>query len=147
MVPVRRGGPVWASQEFNMRMRGSRILVECLKKEKVEVIFHYTGGSVISVFDELYRYGTGITCMQPCHEQAGTQAADAYARSTGKVGVVLVTSGPVATNTVTGIATAYKDSIPMVVIVITGQVPMGDRRCFGQHYRRIMAGSDGCAGI
>ncbi|MCP4215298.1 MAG: biosynthetic-type acetolactate synthase large subunit [bacterium] len=104
-----------------MRMRGSRILVECLKKEKVEVIFHYTGGSIISIYDDLHRYGKGITCMQPRHEQAGTHAADAYARSTGKVGVVLVTSGPGATNTVTGIATAYKDSIPMVVL--TGQVP------------------------
>jgi len=104
-----------------MKMKGSRILVECLKREKVEVMFYYTGGSVVSLIDDLHEYGEGIACYQPRHEQAGTHSADAYARSTGKVGVMLVTSGPGATNTVTGIATAHMDSVPL--IVITGQVP------------------------
>ena len=104
-----------------MEMRGSRIFVECLKRENVDTIFYYTGGSVICIFDDLYLFGDGIRCVQPRHEQAGTHAADAYARSTGKVGVVVVTSGPGATNTITGIATAYMDSVPLVVI--TGQVP------------------------
>jgi acetolactate synthase I/II/III large subunit len=102
-------------------MIGARILVECLKKEKVDTLFCYPGGSVIPIFDQLYLHGDGINLVQPRHEQGGTHAADGYARSTGKPGVVLVTSGPGATNTVTGIATAYIDSTPMVII--TGQVP------------------------
>ncbi|MBN2530612.1 MAG: biosynthetic-type acetolactate synthase large subunit [Deltaproteobacteria bacterium] len=104
-----------------MPMKGARIVVECLKKEKVDTLFCYPGGVVIPIFDELYQHGDGIRMVQPRHEQGGTHAADGYARVTGKPGVVLVTSGPGATNTVTGIATAYIDSIPMVVI--TGQVP------------------------
>ncbi len=99
---------------------GARIVIECLKKENVDTLFCYPGGVVIPIFDELYQHGEGIRMVQPRHEQGGTHAADAYARSTGKPGVVLVTSGPGATNTVTGIATAYIDSSPMVVI--TGQV-------------------------
>ena len=102
-------------------MKGARIVVECLKKEKVDTLFCYPGGVVIPIFDELYQHGEGIRMVQPRHEQGGTHAADGYARVTGKPGVALVTSGPGATNTVTGIATAYIDSIPMVVI--TGQVP------------------------
>ena len=104
-----------------MNMKGSRIIVESLLKEKVDTIFCYTGGAVIKLFDDLYTYGSAIRCIQPVHEQGGTHAADAYSRSTGKIGVVLVTSGPGATNTVTEIATAYMDSIPLVVL--TGQVP------------------------
>ena len=104
-----------------MAMKGARIVVECLKKEKVDTLFCYPGGVVIPIFDELFQHGDGIRMVQPRHEQGGTHAADGYARVTGKPGVVLVTSGPGATNTVTGIATAYIDSIPMVVI--TGQVP------------------------
>lgn len=104
-----------------MAMKGARIVVECLKKEKVDTLFCYPGGVVIPIFDELYSHGEGIRMVQPRHEQGGTHAADGYARATGKPGVVLVTSGPGATNTITGIATAYIDSIPMVVI--TGQVP------------------------
>lgn len=106
-----------------MKMNGARIFVECLKREQVDTIFYYSGGSVILMFDELYKNGGGIRCIQPRHEQAGTHAADAYARCTGKPGVVVVTSGPGATNTVTGIATAYMDSVPMVVF--TGQVSTG----------------------
>lgn len=104
-----------------MAMKGARIVVECLKKEKVDTLFCYPGGVVIPIFDELFSHGEGIRMVQPRHEQGGTHAADGYARVTGRPGVVLVTSGPGATNTVTGIATAYIDSIPMVVI--TGQVP------------------------
>lgn len=101
-------------------MNGARIIVESLKKEGVDTVFCYTGGAVIKIFDELYKHGEGLNLIQPRHEQGGTHAADGYARSTGKTGVVIVTSGPGATNTVTGIATAYMDSSPLVVI--TGQV-------------------------
>ena len=101
-------------------MNGARIIVESLKKEGIDTIFCYTGGAVIKIFDELYKHGEGLRLIQPRHEQGGTHAADGYARSTGKPGVVIVTSGPGATNTITGIATAYMDSSPLVVI--TGQV-------------------------
>jgi acetolactate synthase-1/2/3 large subunit len=101
-------------------MNGARILVECLTREGVDTVFAYTGGAVITLFDELHKAGDAIRLIMPRHEQAGTHAADAYARTTGKPGVVIVTSGPGATNTITGIATAYMDSVPMVVI--TGQV-------------------------
>ena len=101
-------------------MNGARIIVESLKKEGVDTVFCYTGGAVITIFDELYKHGEGLNLIQPRHEQGGTHAADGYARSTGKTGVVIVTSGPGATNTITGIATAYMDSSPLVVI--TGQV-------------------------
>jgi len=104
-------------------MKGARILIESLKKEGVDTLFCYNGGSVITIFDELHRHGGSISLIQPRHEQGGTHAADGYARSTGKPGVVLVTSGPGATNTVTGIATAYMDSVPLVVF--TGQVSTG----------------------
>ena len=103
-------------------MNGARLVIECLLQERVEVLFAYPGGTVIPIFDALYLHGQNIRLIQPRHEQGGTHAADGYARSTGKVGVVLVTSGPGATNTITGIATAYMDSIPMVVI--SGQVHM-----------------------
>ena len=101
-------------------MTGARMVIEALKKEGVEVIFGYPGGAVIDIYDELYKTPE-IKHILVRHEQGATHAADGYARSTGKVGVVLVTSGPGATNTVTGIATAYMDSIPLVVL--TGQVP------------------------
>ena len=96
------------------------MIIEALKKEKVEVIFGYPGGAVIDIYDELYK-NPEIKHVLVRHEQGATHAADGYARSTGKVGVVLVTSGPGSTNTVTGIATAYMDSIP--IVVLTGQVP------------------------
>ncbi len=103
-----------------MKMNGAKILLECLKLEGVDTIFGYPGGTVINIYDELFSF-TDIRHILPRHEQAGVHAADGYARATGKVGVALATSGPGATNTVTGIATAYMDSIPLVVI--TGQVP------------------------
>ncbi len=103
-----------------MKMNGARILLECLKLEGVNTVFGYPGGTVINLYDELFSFKE-IRHILPRHEQAGVHAADGYARATGKVGVAIATSGPGATNTVTGIATAYMDSIPLVVI--TGQVP------------------------
>ncbi len=103
-----------------MKMNGAQILLECLKKEGVDTVFGYPGGTVINLYDALFDCKE-IRHILPRHEQAGTHAADGYARATGKVGVMIATSGPGATNTVTGIATAYMDSIPMVII--TGQVP------------------------
>ena len=103
-----------------MKMNGARILLECLKSEGVDTVFGYPGGTVINIYDELFNFKE-IRHILPRHEQAGTHAADGYARATGRVGVCIATSGPGATNTVTGIATAYMDSIPMVII--TGQVP------------------------
>ncbi len=102
-----------------MKKTGSQIIIECLKKEGVEVIFNYPGGAVLPLFDELAHAPFQKILVR--HEQAAVHAADGYARASGKVGVVLVTSGPGATNTVTGIATAYMDSIP--VVVLTGQIP------------------------
>uniref|UniRef100_A0A832GPD3 Acetolactate synthase n=1 Tax=Caldimicrobium thiodismutans TaxID=1653476 RepID=A0A832GPD3_9BACT len=101
-------------------MTGAKMIVEALKREGVEVIFGYPGGAVIDIYDELYKT-KGLHHVLVRHEQGAAHAADGYARSTGKVGVALVTSGPGATNTVTGIATAYMDSIP--VVILTGQVP------------------------
>ena len=102
-----------------MELSGAEILVHCLKDEGVEFLFGYPGGAVLHIYDALYNQDA-VKHILVRHEQAATHAADGYARATGKPGVVLVTSGPGATNAVTGIATAYMDSIPMVVI--TGQV-------------------------
>ncbi len=102
-----------------MKKTGSQIIVECLKKEGVEVLFNYPGGAVLPLFDELQHAPFKKILVR--HEQAAVHAADGYARATGKVGTVLVTSGPGATNTVTGIATAYMDSVP--VVILTGQIP------------------------
>jgi len=93
-----------------MKKTGSQIIVECLKKEGVDTLFNYPGGAVLPLFDELV--STPFRQVLVRHEQAAVHAADGYARASGKVGVVVVTSGPGATNTVTGIATAYMDSIP-----------------------------------
>jgi acetolactate synthase-1/2/3 large subunit len=106
-------------QEDEMEMTGSQILLEALKQEGVDTVFGYPGGAVINIYDDLF--DSSISHVLTRHEQAAVHAADGYARATGKVGVALATSGPGATNTVTGIATAYMDSIPMVII--TGQVP------------------------
>ena len=103
-----------------MEITGAQILFKSLKKERVDLIFGYPGGAVIDIYDELSRH-PDIRHILVRHEQAAVHAADGYARATGKVGCCLVTSGPGATNTVTGIATAYCDSIPLVVF--TGQVP------------------------
>jgi acetolactate synthase-1/2/3 large subunit len=102
------------------QITGAEIFIECLKKEKVDTLFAYPGGVVLKIFDVLYEQ-KDIRCILPRHEQGGVHMADGYARSTGKVGVALVTSGPGATNVVTALATAYMDSIPLVVF--TGQVP------------------------
>jgi len=103
-----------------MKMTGSQILLECLKLEGVEVVFGYPGGQILPTFDALYNFD-GFKFILTRHEQGAAHAADGYARVTGKVGVCLATSGPGATNLVTGIANAFMDSIPMVAI--TGQVP------------------------
>lgn len=101
-----------------MKLTGAEIIIECLKEEGVDTIFGYPGGTVISVFDALYRNGKGIRHVLTAHEQGAAHAADGYAKATGKTGVCLVTSGPGATNLVTGIATAYMDSVPLVAITI-----------------------------
>lgn len=103
-----------------MELSGADILIQCLKDEGVEYLFGYPGGSVLHTYDAIFRQNA-VKHILVRHEQGATHAADGYARSTGKPGVVLVTSGPGATNAVTGIATAYMDSIPLVVL--TGQVP------------------------
>lgn len=105
-----------------MQLKGSKIIMECLLEQKVDTIFGYPGGQIMPLYDALYDYRDRINHILTSHEQGATHAADGYARSTGKVGVCFATSGPGATNTVTGIATAYMDSSPMVVI--TGQVPI-----------------------
>ena len=103
-----------------MERTGAQILLESLKREGVNVLFGYPGGAIIDIYDELPRHPE-LKHVLVRHEQGAVHAADGYARASGKVGVCLVTSGPGATNTVTGIATAYCDSIPLVVL--TGQVP------------------------
>jgi len=102
-----------------MELNGAQILLECLKREGVDVVFGFPGGAVIDIYDQIPSYSIKHVLVR--HEQGAIHAADGYARATGKVGVCLATSGPGATNTVTGIATAYMDSIP--VVIITGQVP------------------------
>ena len=103
-----------------MQLTGSQILIECLKEQGVDTIFGYPGGSVLNIYDELYKHQHEIRHILTAHEQGAAHAADGYARATGKVGVCIATSGPGATNLVTGIATAYMDSVPMVAI--TGNV-------------------------
>ena len=104
-------------------MTGSRIIVECLKEQGVDTIFGYPGGTILNLYDELYRHDD-ILHVLTAHEQGAAHAADGYARATGKVGVCFATSGPGATNLVTGIATAYMDSIPMVAITANVAVPL-----------------------
>ena len=98
-----------------MQLNGSQIIMECLKEQKVDTVFGYPGGSILNVYDELYRTPE-IHHILTSHEQGASHAADGYARATGKVGVCFATSGPGATNLVTGIATAYMDSVPIVAI-------------------------------
>lgn len=104
-----------------MKLKGTEILIKVLEEEKVDIIFGYPGGAVLDIYDQIYRSKVNHVLVR--HEQGAVHAADGYARATGRVGVCLVTSGPGATNTVTGIATANMDSIPLVVF--TGQVPTG----------------------
>ncbi len=103
-----------------MKLTGAQILIECLKEQNVDTIFGFPGGAVLNIYDALYKAKDDIKHILTSHEQGASHAADGYARATGKVGVCLATSGPGATNLVTGIATAYMDSVPMVAI--TGQV-------------------------
>src|SRR5512147_279530 len=103
-----------------MKMTGAEIIIECLKREGVKYVFGYPGGVILNIFDLLYE-SKDLQLILTRHEQGAVHAADGYARASGKPGVALVTSGPGATNTVTGIATASMDSIPLVVF--TGQVP------------------------
>ncbi|MDO5294048.1 MAG: biosynthetic-type acetolactate synthase large subunit [bacterium] len=107
-----------------MLLTGSQILVECLKEQGVDTVFGYPGGAVLNIYDELYRHQTEINHVLTSHEQGASHAADGYARATGKVGVCIATSGPGATNLVTGIATAYMDSVPMVAITGNVSVPL-----------------------
>ncbi|BCN32028.1 biosynthetic-type acetolactate synthase large subunit [Anaeromicropila herbilytica] len=97
-------------------LTGSEIVIECLKEQGVDTVFGYPGGSILNIYDALYKHQDEITHILTSHEQGASHAADGYARATGKVGVCLATSGPGATNLVTGIATAYMDSVPLVAI-------------------------------
>ena len=103
-----------------MKLNGSQIVLEVLKEQGVDTIFGYPGGTILNIFDELYKYGDTFKHILTAHEQGASHAADGYARATGKTGVVMTTSGPGATNIVTGLATANIDSIPLVAI--TGNV-------------------------
>ncbi len=99
-----------------MQLTGAEIVIECLKEQGVDTVFGYPGGAILNVYDALYKHSDEITHILTSHEQGASHAADGYARATGKVGVCFATSGPGATNLVTGIATAYMDSIPVVAI-------------------------------
>lgn len=99
-----------------MQLTGAQIVMECLLEQGVDTVFGYPGGTILNVYDELYQYQDRIKHILTSHEQGASHAADGYARATGKVGVCMATSGPGATNLVTGIATAYMDSVPMVAI-------------------------------
>jgi acetolactate synthase-1/2/3 large subunit len=107
-----------------MQLTGSQIVIECLKEQGVDTVFGYPGGAILNIYDELYRHQDEITHILTSHEQGASHAADGYARSTGKVGVCMATSGPGATNLVTGIATAYMDSVPLVAITCNVGVPL-----------------------
>ncbi len=107
-----------------MQLNGSQIIVECLLEQGVDTVFGYPGGCILNVYDELYRYQDRIRHILTSHEQGAAHAADGYARATGKVGVCMATSGPGATNLVTGIGTAYMDSVPMVAITCNVANPL-----------------------
>ena len=107
-----------------MQLTGAQIVIECLKEQGVDTVFGYPGGAILNVYDELYKHKNEIRHVLTSHEQGASHAADGYARSTGKVGVCLATSGPGATNLVTGIATAYMDSVPIVAITCNVGVPL-----------------------
>ena len=107
-----------------MQLTGAEIVIECLKEQGVDTVFGYPGGTILNIYDELYKHSGEITHILTSHEQGAAHAADGYARSTGKVGVCMATSGPGATNLVTGIATAHMDSIPVVAITCNVGVPL-----------------------
>jgi len=110
--------------ELKMQLTGSQIVIECLKEQGVDTVFGYPGGTILNIYDELYKHSDEITHILTSHEQGASHAADGYARATGKVGVCLATSGPGATNLVTGIATAYMDSVPLVAITANVNLPL-----------------------
>ena len=107
-----------------MKLNGSEIVIECLKEQGVDTVFGYPGGAILNIYDALYKHEKEIRHILTSHEQGAAHAADGYARSTGKVGVCMATSGPGATNLVTGIATAYMDSVPMVAITANVTLPL-----------------------
>ena len=107
-----------------MQLTGAEIVIECLKEQGVDTVFGYPGGTILNIYDALYKHQDEITHILTSHEQGAAHAADGYARATGKVGVCMATSGPGATNLVTGIATAYMDSVPMVAITCNVAVSM-----------------------
>ena len=107
-----------------MKLTGAEIVVACLKEQGVDTVFGYPGGTILNVYDALYKHSDEIRHILTSHEQGAAHAADGYARATGKVGVCLATSGPGATNLVTGIATAYMDSVPMVAITCNVNLPL-----------------------
>ncbi len=107
-----------------MQLTGAEIVVECLKEQGVDTVFGYPGGTILNVYDALYKHSDEIKHILTSHEQGAAHAADGYARATGKVGVCLATSGPGATNLVTGIATAYMDSVPIVAITCNVNLPL-----------------------
>ena len=113
-----------------MKLTGSEIVIECLKEQGVDTVFGYPGGAILNIYDELYKHSNEIHHILTSHEQGASHAADGYARATGKVGVCMATSGPGATNLVTGIATAYMDSIPVVAITANVSVPLLGRDSF-----------------
>jgi acetolactate synthase-1/2/3 large subunit len=105
-------------------LNGSQIIIECLVEQGVDTVFGYPGGTILNVYDELYKNQNRIKHILTSHEQDASHAADGYAKATGRVGVCFATSGPGATNLVTGIATAYMDSIPMVIITCNVGTPL-----------------------
>jgi len=107
-----------------MQLTGAEIVVECLKEQGVDTVFGYPGGCILNIYDALYKHSNEINHILTSHEQGAAHAADGYARATGKVGVCMATSGPGATNLVTGIATAYMDSVPMVAITANVTLPL-----------------------
>ncbi len=107
-----------------MKLTGAEIVIEVLKEQGVDTIFGYPGGAILNIYDELYKHSDEIRHVLTSHEQGAAHAADGYARATGRVGVCMATSGPGATNLVTGIATAYMDSVPMVAITANVAVPL-----------------------
>ena len=113
-----------------MKLTGAEIVVECLKEQGVDTVFGYPGGTILNIYDALYKHSDEIHHVLTSHEQGASHAADGYARATGKVGVCLATSGPGATNLVTGIATAQMDSVPMVAITANVAVNLLGRDTF-----------------
>ena len=107
-----------------MQLTGAQIVLECLKEQGVDTVFGYPGGTILNIYDELYKQQDDFLHIRTSHEQGAAHAADGYARSTGKVGVCMATSGPGSTNLVTGIATAYMDSVPMIAITCNVNLPL-----------------------